>query len=356
MANKNLITAAQIESNILEAPFTSDKERIKYMKKTYANMNIAQSFSTFYGVDIDEKIKTSRALNTFTTIELGKTYLYTVKEITSRHILFDVPGCKEEIECKENFSDCLPAIKEYLDKHDNKLLFEVREKKPGKYIVSIIEAYYKKWQKEMNDCIKHEHPVMVIIDSLVKGGYVCHTHITTLYELTGRLYTHSVFIPGSHIVLNIEHDFEKWIGQEVPIIPQKFVEYHRNMATGQVENSLVGSRKRVLQMIGASNLDLLYQKHQLVEKTHSALPTYEGIVTGIIRSTKKMGVFVELNNKYITGLMPVDSPEDLLDFKVGDTINVKVNKFEIQEGKEPFIYNQKGVVVRTNCRPVFMLS
>ncbi len=354
MANNNLITSAVLEADVLEAPFTTDKERINYMKKVYGNMNIAECFSKFYGIDVDEKLKNSRALNTFTTIELGKTYLCTVKEINSRHIIFYMPGCKEELECKENFSDCLDNINEYLSQHDNKLLFEVREKKQGRYIVSVIEAYYKKWQKDINDSIKYERPVIVHIDSLVKGGYVCHTTITTLQELTGRTYTHSVFIPGSHIVLNIEHDFDKWIGQDEPIIPQKFVEYHRNMVTGQVENSLVGSRKRVLQMIGSSKLDLLYQKHQLVEKTNSQLPSYEGTVTGIIRSAKKMGVFVELNGMYITGLMPVDSPEDLLDYKVGNTVNVKVNKFEIQDGKEPFIYNRKGVVIHSNCRPVFM--
>ena len=41
---------------------------------------------------------------------------------------------------------------------------------------------------------------------------LCHTDIWPINELTGKNYTSSVFIPGSLIVLNIESDFNKWIG------------------------------------------------------------------------------------------------------------------------------------------------
>ena len=94
----------------------------------------------------------------------------------------------------------------------------------------------------------------------------------------------------------------------------------------------------------------------MIEQTKSSKPTYVGTVTGIINSQKKRGVFIELDDKYITGLMPVDSIDSLLDYKHGDKINVRIKEFEVQEGKDPFIYNKKGVVVRCNCRPVFELA
>lgn len=349
----NLITALAADSDILNSSFSSDADRIKYITHAYANMDIAKAFETYYNMHIDKDVLKNHSINTITNIELGQTYLGEVKEITDRYIYFDIPGCKDEIVCKENFSDCMTNVQSYLAQHDNKLLFEVREHKPGRYVVSIIEAYYKKWQKEINECIKYENPIQVHIDTLVRGGYICHTHITTLYELTGRLYTHSVFIPGSNIVLNIEYDFEKWVGQDVPIIPQNFVEYRRNRVTGEVENSIVGSRKRVLQLIGENNLADIYAKQQLLNNTKSnQVMTFDGKVTGIINSSKKTGVFVELNDKYITGLMPVKSDE-LLDYQVGDNIKVCITEFEVQDGKEPFVWNKNGKLVKCNCRPVF---
>jgi ribosomal protein S1 len=280
-----------------------------------------------------------------------------VKEITKRHILFDFPGCKDEIECKEDFSDCVDNVLMYCREHDNKLLFKVNSKSNGKFTVSVLDAYYQKWITQMNANIRNERPILVHIDYNIKGGYACHTHITTLLELTGREYTHFVFIPGSLIVLNIEHNFDRWIGQDVAIIPQNFSKYFVQKAggMGETENSLVGSRKRVLELQGMMNLEKIYNNYQLLNKTNSKPEVFAGTVTGIIRSNKKMGVFIELNDMYITGLMPVASAEDLVDYKVGDSIDVCIKEFEVQEGKEPFIYdkNNSSRLLKACCRPVF---
>ena len=82
---------------------------------------------------------------------------------------------------------------------------------------------------------------------------------------------------------------------------------------------------------------------------------FDGTVTGIINSATKTGIFVELNGKYITGLMPIDAM-DLLDYKPGDQIKVSVKEFEVQEGKEPFILNKRNQVVASNTRCVFQLA
>jgi ribosomal protein S1 len=237
------------------------------------------------------------------------------------------------------------------------LIFEVREKKNNKYIVSVINAYYKAWVDNINKAIQHEDGIEVHIDKNVEGGFVCHTPIVTLNNLTGKNYTHLVFIPGSHIVLNIEHNFEQWIDKDVIIVPQKFVEFHRNYKTGEVENSLVGSRKRVLQILGMNNLYDMYQKY-LLSKNDNVIYTpevYEGTITGIINSQKNTGVFVELDGKYITGLMHIDA-SDLLDYRAGNKINVKIKEFEVQEGKEAFITNKRGNILKCNTRPVFELA
>jgi len=357
-SKQRLLTAADIYSDENFPYFKNDVERIKYMKKAYGNMSIAKSFSIFYGVEVSQETKQNKAINTVQVIELGKIYSGIVKSFGKNGIAFDVPGVKDEIISKENFNDCSDAINNYLSNHANKLLFEVREHKDNRYVVSVINAYYKQWTNTINKAIQHEQGINVHIDSLVKGGYICHTDITPLCQLTGKTYTHSVFIPGSHIVLNIEHDFEKWIGQDVTIVPQKFVEFRRDMKTGLIENSLVGSRKKVLQIVGMNNMHEIYSKWLLAsgdERVKYVPEIFEGTVTGIINSSNKTGIFVELNDKYITGLMPIDAI-DLLDYHPGDPIKVKISEFEVQEGKDPFIYNKKGQLLKSNVRPVFELA
>ena len=355
---QRLLTAADIYGDDNFPYFKNDMERIKYMKKAYGNMSLAKSFSIFYGLELSPEVKANKSINTVQIIELGKTYSGTVKSFDKNGIVFDLPGVKDEIISKENFNDCADAINNYLLNHNNKLLFEVREHKNNKYIVSVINAYYNQWVNIINKAIQYEQGINVHIDSLVKGGYICHTDITNICQLTGKNYTHSVFIPGSHIVLNIEHDFEKWIGQDVTIVPQKFVEFRRDLKTGLIENSLVGSRKKVLQILGMNNIHEIYQKYLLAETDERFKyepESYDGTVTGIINSANKTGIFVELNDKYITGLMPIDAM-DLLDYKPGDPVRVRIKEFEVQEGKDPFIYNKKGQLLKCNVRPVFELA
>lgn len=352
-----LITFNDFSDDIFTV-FKNDKERLKYMKHSdYSKMGIAKSFAVFYNMDLTPDIKQNTLINKVVNIQVGETYLGEVKDFTKQYITFSMPGVKEELLCKENFTGCEESIQKYLLTHNNKLLFEVREKKNNKYYVSIINAYYKHWVANINKAIQNENGIEVHIDELVKGGYVCHTDIDVLNTLTGRNYTHSVFIPGSHIVLNIERDFERWIGETVTIVPQKFVEFRKDLRTGEVENSLVGSRKRVLQISGMQYMYEIYQKYMLSQKEDAkvTLEPFEGTVTGIINSNNKTGIFVELNDKFITGLAPIDAV-DLLDYKPGDVIRVKIKEFEIQEGKEPFVFNKKNRLVKCNIRPVFEIA
>lgn len=356
--NNRLLTYKDICADDDFPMFSNDADRIKYMKRAYGNMSLAKSFSIFYGVEVAPEIKSNKAINNVQIIELGNIYSGIVKSFGKNGIVFEIPGVKDEIISRENFNDCSDAINNYLINHNNKLLFEVREHKDNKYIVSVISAYYKQWTNNINKAIQHEQGINVHIDSLVKGGYICHTDITPLCQLTGKTYTHSVFIPGSHIVLNIEHDFDKWVGQDVTIVPQKFVEFRRDIKTGLIENSLVGSRKKVLQIVGMNNIHEIYNKWLLASsdaRVKYVPETFEGTVTGIINSSNKTGIFVELNDKYITGLMPIDAM-DLLDYHPGDPIQVKISEFEVQEGKDPFIYNKKGQLLKSNIRPVFELA
>ena len=352
---KTLITAADIEDVFND--FKSDKERIKYMKENYGDMDLAKSFEIFYGIKVSSAVKKSKTINTITTIVVGNVYEGTVASFNHRGITFEIPGVKEEILSKETFSDCFDKVQNYLMNHNGKLMFEVREKRNGKYYVSVINAYYRIWQQLIERCIASETPINVHIDDLIRGGYLCHTDIWPINELTGKNYTSSVFIPGSLIVLNIESDFNKWIGKDVDIIPQKFTHYRP--AGAPAENSLVGSRKRLLQLEGFKNIHEIYTRMKLATMPGARYTpeVFEGTVTGIINSSKKTGAFVELDNKYITGLLPLNS-ESLYGFHPGDKIKVTVKEWECQPDKEPFVFDKKNTsqVYKCYLRPVFELA
>ena len=115
--NKNsnlLLTYADMMRDEEFPMFNNDKDRIKYMKHAYKNMSLAKSFSIFYGVEVSPEIKKDKSINQVNIINLGEIYAGTVKEITKTQISFNIPGVKEEIISKENFSTCIDYVQNYL--------------------------------------------------------------------------------------------------------------------------------------------------------------------------------------------------------------------------------------------------
>lgn len=353
---KNTKIITYKDDNGVFPAFKSEKERIRYNSQVYKSQSIAKAFSTYYGIEVSKEIRQQVELIEVVNIEIGKLYFGTVKEFTERSMKFEIPGVKDELVCKEGLWNYFTSINNFLLTHDNKLWFEVKAKENGKYIVSVLNAYYRKWVEAVEAAANGMNGIEVHIDELVRGGYVCHCDILPLSQLTGQSFTSSVFIPGSHIVLNIEHDFEKWVGQDVTIIPQKFVDFRTDRRTGLVEKSLVGSRKRVLQIMGNHYMYEIWNIHKLGESNigNFEKPIYEGTVTGVLNSDKKTGVFVELDGKYITGLLQLDA-YDLLNYKPGDKVQVKIAEFEVQPEKEPFLLKGDRVL-KCNTRPVFEIA
>ena len=348
---KGLIKAINLDDPF-ECPFKNDKERIRYMKDNYGHLSLAEQFAVFYGEEVSNTVKKNKRINNPVNIEIGSSYKGIVTEISKNGIVFDVAGVKEEVISKENFSDCIDAVQNYLLNHENELLFTVTEKKDNKYYVSVLEGYYRSWQKQIEKAIEQRAAINVHIDSLVRGGYMCHTDIWPISELTGKTYTSAVFIPGSNIVLNIENDFERWLGKDVQAVPQKFTKFR---SFGRpTENSLMASRKMVLKILGMKNMYEIYTRAKLGERPDvKYVPeVFTGKVTGIINSNKKTGIFIEIEDKYITGLMPVDEA-NLLNYKPGDTVQVYIQEFECIEGKEPFFIDRKNIIKACNLRPVF---
>ena len=354
-ATKNLYTAGDLDRSNEFPVFNSERERLRYMKDNYGGFDIVKAFSLYYNENVNVKKTSGENVFNVTTLEIGKVVEAGVKEWNEDgSLVFYVPGVKEEIVTNERFEHSNLHFQQYLNAHDGKLFIEVRETKRGRWIVSVLNAYYKIWRKSIEQAIKREDGMHVHINSLTKGGYLCSTPIWQLQNLTGENYTVCCFIPGSQIIMSVETDFDKWVGQDVVCVPQKFGTF-RAAAGAKMEDSIICSRKRALQKTGIQNLYEMYTTKKLKDSLDSSTGamTYTGKVTGIINSNNKTGVFVEIDGLYVVGMIPVDA-DALVNYVPGEHVNVELTGFGTVEGQEPFIIKNDRIV-KCVAKPVFRL-
>lgn len=149
---------------------------------------------------------------------------------------------------------------------DEELKARVR-KMNGSYSGSVIEYYIHSLRAELFEQIKKESNAYLIkIISINKGGYIA--------ELSGI----KCFMPGSLAAANKITDFESYIGKEMHVMIEGYVE---------AKDIFIVSYKKYLNRI----MDSKIQELDLTKK-------YKGYVTG----TSDFGVFVEWDDIY-TGLI-----------------------------------------------------
>lgn len=352
-AKQQLFTSRELDSANEFPVFDSDKKRLSYMKQRYSKFDLVKAFSLYYNENVvaPEK-KLDKSLLHPTIINIGEIVSAKVKNITSDFIEFDVPGVKETVVCNERFDTGSEQFSLYLAKHSDTLSFEVREFKRGKWIVSVMNAYYRIWKNSIERAIKREDGIHMHIERLTRGGFIASTPVWTLQELTGKEYTACCFIPGSQIIMSIESDFDKWVGQDVVAVPQKFGTYRKETGA-PVEDSIICSRKRCLQKIAIQNLYQMFITKKLKDNMNGSdqAMTYTAKVTGVINSNKKTGVFVEIEDLFVSGIVPVDA-EDLINYVPNQRVDVELTGFDTAEGQEPFIIKNDRII-KCQTKPVF---
>jgi len=143
--NSTLLTHTDLDD--IFSGFSKEKDRIKYMSKGYADMDIAEAFSKFYDVQLTSGENEEFTNTAVSSIKVGNCYAGTVTSIGKKGISFSMPGIKTDIISKENFNDCIDTLRNYLLNHNNTLYFEVIEQKRDSYVVSVINGYYKLWKE-----------------------------------------------------------------------------------------------------------------------------------------------------------------------------------------------------------------
>lgn len=197
--------------------------------------------------------------------------------------------------------------------------------------VDVLQAMFENWissiikDKSIQYNVTNPQIVTVHNLKLANGGFIGKAEVPAISQLIGEPYYVDAFIPGSQIVLNIENDFEKWNGKSV----DTFIAGYTTKPGTVNQMSLICSRKALLNFSGNLTKIELYKDYCDDGKKWETFTksTFAGIVTGVINSSKKCGVFVELPMFNITGMINL-SPEQLVDFKAGEQINVRITDFE----------------------------
>jgi ribosomal protein S1 len=131
------------------------------------------------------------------------------------------------------------------------------------------------------------------------------------------------FIPGSQIALNIESDFEKWDGKDVDAFITNL-----SVRPGTTDTTVACSAKEYLRFKGNLRAIEMFKDYTEDNKSwkEQLKKVYNGNITGICSSRSKTGVFVEIPEIGITGMVPMDKGE-LTKYHPGDC-KVKIVGFD----------------------------
>lgn len=301
--------------------YTKEIDRIKANTAKYADKSIPEIFGVSVQVDDVARYDTLREL------KVGDSIMVTVQSITDSNVIFTTVATKQMIQSSVNLKKYskLKLITPF------KATAVVTKADRQTASIDIIRPVYDNWLKEvLKEPEKQRHmqdPLYITVKNLqlTRGGFLGQAVIPIVSEFVGQEYTVDAFIPGSQIVLNIEENFDKWNGQSV----EAFVTNYMQKPGSKNEMSLVCSRKELLKFYGDMNIKSMFDRYCEDGETWKSMSKtiYEGVVTGIINSAKKCGVFVEIPELYITGMVEMDA-DKLVNYKPQTKVRVRISSFE----------------------------
>lgn len=303
--------------------FTKENDRIKAYSKRFADMSVSEAFNAIYGTPIgkgEPELPVS--------LKQGDRIKVQIDRILDGIVTFKNLTTKEDIVCRNNLYRYKNLNKDIFDRM---LTAEVVEVNKRRVVVDILQPIFDEWIRSVMEDPTNQYdiktPDVVFVENLqlVQKGFLGKAVVPPLTNLLGEPYYVDAFIPGSHIVLNIESDFEKWNGASVPT----FVSNYVSRTNSLTQKSLVCSRKNYFTYLGdLEKIDMF--KHWCNEDSEWAEITkksFTGKVTGVINSSKKCGVFVEIPSLFVTGMINLPA-EEIVKYKPGQEIYVRIVNFE----------------------------
>lgn len=313
---KNLQSSMEIEW----PEFKTEKERIRAYSKRYANVSISEAMC---GIK-EETINIPQLPVTPVVNGIYKARITKHGDYVSVHGL----SAKEQVICRNN-------LKRYTNMEMTDREIDVKvvaiDKLRQTITIDVLQPLFENWinsimeDKTIQYNVKAPKIVSVSNLRLGNGGFIGKAEIQAISEFIGEPYYVDAFIPGSQIVLNIESDFNRWNGATV----DTFVAGYTTRPDSVNQMSLICSRKALLNFSGNLTKIELYGDYCTQGKKWKSFTksSFVGTVTGVINSSKKCGVFVELPLFNITGMINME-PERLVEFKAGDEVSVRITDFE----------------------------
>lgn len=307
--------------------FGKETQRIKAYSNRYKDMDIVDAFNDVYKLNI-QKSNTNNINVTPRDLRIGDVVEVKILRIDKNYVEFD---------CSATKSHLISSVNLYKYKRfKNNLPLEPIKVMVTKIIpagVVVDPLIYLTHQfilprvkdNSIQKIVNNPQTVRVKNLKLTRGGFIGQAVIPNVSEFVGEDYTIEAFIPGSQIELNIAEDFEYYVGKDVDVFILNYI------PKPGVDNkmSLICSRKDYLKAVGEMNSIHFFklwteddEQWRLAKETK-----FDGIVTGIINNVKKCGVFIEVPEISITGIIYLDQDE-LLNYKPGDEIKVRIDGFE----------------------------
>ena len=313
--------------------YKNERERIAQNSRKYANVSVAEAFADIYGVKISDEVKEKSDVIPM-DLMLGQIINLKIHSITKDGVIFDSGHYKANFSTRNNLSR-YAKFKEFLP--TNEIPVRVIEIHPDTVMVDIfgpmIESFIiprvrNPWTQNK---LKGYQPVKVKNLQLVRGGFLGQAVIPNVSDWVGEEYTVDAFIPGSQIVQNTTADFEKFNGSDVDTF---IIAYNPKPGTNNM--SLICSAKSLIKHRGNLRMMEIHKWWCDNEQNWETFSEqeFDGIVTGIINSSQKCGVFVEIPELEITGMVGVPA-DKLSEYHPGDSINVSIGGFD-----EKMVYNE----------------
>lgn len=368
MSKKNQ-NVNRVDPNAFECPeFNTDSKRIKAYSLRYKHLSVVEAFEDYYNMSLGPVEEVVNYIPN--ELRVGDKISTRILSIKKNGVVFDSANYKTNLQCAVNLykyekfkhflpMDTITAIVTRVDKE--------------KAVIDPIAPMVRSWMDPIlaDPTIQKVIPgddgvlktsIIVKDLKLAKGGFMGKAVIPTASDFVGEDFTIDAFIPGSQIVLNITDDFEKFNGKAV----QAFVVNYIPKPGAMNEMSLICSAKEVIKFAGECNMIKMFNswcdETDLWKTVANTL--YTGKVTGVINTAKKCGVFVEIPELSITGMVAT-KPEELVNYKPHSDVKVKLTGFD-----EEMFYNsdvgqrqhvlpyeiENGILKKCNLKPILQFA
>jgi hypothetical protein len=349
--------------------FTKETDRVKAYSARYKDLSITEAFKKVYPDDTP-KVESNAICNIIPRqAKIGDVLPLTIKSVSKEGVILDCINQKNTIITKTN----LWKYKRFRDGDipQDTISGVVTDIARGSIFVDILSPIFHNWLDPLlktpaiqRPTKTEPMPVTVKNLQLVAGGFIGKAVIPSLTDFTGEPYEIDAFIPGSHIVLNITPDFTKFEGQTVKAF---VINYIPKSINGMMKMSLICSVKEYLKYQGDMKMIDMYKAFcdggkAWLKKTKTE---YLGVVTGGIHTSTKCGVFVEIPELLITGLVTVE-PDEIVNYQPGQPVKVHLTGFETERKYNGFVdqyqivpsykLDDDGNIIYSNFKPILVMA